>query len=636
MKKYLIISILVGGFLWTISYVVAEEEIDFNPKIKQHLEDEYNMTKATQEFARSIETLDLSGLNLTSTKGLEHFTNLHTLDLSDNMLTDSSFLKNMKYLKTVDLSYNQFDDVEFSSTDIQHLNLRSNHLSTIDNVQSLKSLLTLNLRSNNIEDLTPLENLTQLTYLNIRGNEVKEVIPLASLKNLTDLNARNNRIHSIEPLLSLPLNDRLLVSGNDISDIALLKDKLEDIDETDIELGMPKPRLSKDSGIYEDSFELEMDVEEGHEVYYTLDGSIPNANSNKYEGPIEISQEVMLNTPVISNHKTTMLREGFSFDPSEVKKAVTIKAVSSFKPSRLEPREYSDPITATYILDDELFSSELPVISLTVDPHNLFDEHEGIYVPGIWYEEDSEWSGNYAQKGREHEKPATVDFFLNNGDLDFHQNIGIRINGRASRILPQKSLRLYSRSDYGQSRFYTNIFDDLPYNEFNLLLLRNAGQDYDAAFMRDGLMHELVKDRDVDVQAFQPSIVLINGEYWGIHNVREKHTPDYFNVKYNIRNSDLTVMKGFNEDGKIDFDIKSGSNKDKTDYNDLLTYVEKNDMTNDENIEYVERQVDLDNFFNYVAYQVYFANADSFRNNLLIWRHNNGYEPDAPEGHDGR
>src|SRR5699024_3716303 len=184
------------------------------------------------------------------TKGLEHFTNLHTLDLSDNMLTDSSFLKNMKYLETVDLSYNQFENVEFSGTEIQHLNLRSNHLSTIDNVQPLKKLLTLNLRSNNIEDLTPLENLTQLTYLNIRGNDIKEVTPLASLKNLTDLNARNNRIHSIEPLLNLPLHDRLLVTGNDVSDIVLLEDKLEGIEETDIELNIPKPRLSKDSGTY--------------------------------------------------------------------------------------------------------------------------------------------------------------------------------------------------------------------------------------------------------------------------------------------------------------------------------------------------------------------------------------------------
>src|SRR5699024_9222885 len=108
-----------------------------------------------------------------------------------------------------------------------------------------------------------------------------------------------------------PLHDRLLVTGNDVSDIVLLEDKLEGIEETDIELNIPKPRLSKDSGTYEDSFKLKMDVEEGHEIYYTLDGSMPNANSNKYEGPVEISQEVMLNTPVISNHKTTMLRDGF-------------------------------------------------------------------------------------------------------------------------------------------------------------------------------------------------------------------------------------------------------------------------------------------------------------------------------------
>src|SRR5699024_11458490 len=60
------------------------------------------------------------------------------------------------------------------------------------------------------------------------------------------------------------------------------------------------------------------------------------------------------------------------------------------------------------------------------------------------------------------------------GSLNFKQDIGLRINGRGTRRLPQKSLRLYSRSDYGQSRFYTEIFEDLPYSEFNMLLLRNS------------------------------------------------------------------------------------------------------------------------------------------------------------------
>src|SRR5699024_1792541 len=40
--------------------------------------------------------------------------------------------------------------------------------------------------------------------------------------------------------------------------------------------------------------------------------------------------------------------------------------------------------------------------------------------------------------------------------------------------------------------------------------------------------------------------------------------------------------------------------------------------------------------FHYVAYQVYFVNTDSFSNNLMIWRKNTEFTPDAPYGHDGR
>src|SRR5699024_8959355 len=107
--------------------------------------------------------------------------------------------------------------------------------------------------------------------------------------------------------------------------------------------------------------------------------------------------EVMNALPVISNHETSKDKEAPSFLANEVKKAITVTAVSSYKKSKAQAREFSEQISKTYILDTTLFDSELPVISLNVDPHSLFDEHEGIYVPGVWYEEDSIWSGNYAQ-----------------------------------------------------------------------------------------------------------------------------------------------------------------------------------------------------------------------------------------------
>ena len=47
--------------------------------------------------------------------------------------------------------------------------------------------------------------------------------------------------------------------------------------------------FSKESGFYEDTFDLELYAPKGAEIYYTLDGSIPNENAIKYTKPIVIS-----------------------------------------------------------------------------------------------------------------------------------------------------------------------------------------------------------------------------------------------------------------------------------------------------------------------------------------------------------
>lgn len=631
---YLTIMLLIIP-LWIFAYASASKELVFDPKIASYLQKEFNTTDLSPKLIHSVKHLDLSNQNLTSTKGLEHFKNLEKLNLSHNIITDSSFLNELPYLTELDMSFNQLEHIESVNAKMENLNLQSNRLTSIEFTHSLEDLTTLNIRANDVLSLEPLEEVENLTYLNIRGNRVESLQPLSSLENLVNLNARNNQIQSIDPIIDLPLHERIFLSGNNINNFELLADKLDEIEEIDFEIDIPKPLLHAESGVYDRPFQLEIETDEDLEIYYTLDGSLPNANANKYEGPIEISREAMLEIPLISNHQTSSQEEALTFEPEEVKRAVTVTAVSSYKKGKSPAREFSKPVSATYILEPDLFSSSLPVISLTAEPRDLFDHYEGIYVPGIWYEEDSLWSGNYAKKGRAYEKEATIDFFHKDGQLKFHQNIGIRINGRASRRLPQKSLRIYPRSDYGQSRIYANIFKDLAYDEFNLLLLRNSGQDFNSTFLRDGLMHELIKDLDVDTQAYRPSIVLINGEYWGIHNIREKYDKDYIDIKYNVRDEDLVLMKAYTDKG-LHFDMKSGSDIDRKHYDDLLDFVSSDAITADKGLEHVETLMDLDNFLHYVAYQVYYVNIDSFSNNLMLWRKRVDYTPEAPTGHDGR
>ena len=49
------------------------------------------------------------------------------------------------------------------------------------------------------------------------------------------------------------------------------------------------PVLSHTSGFYEDDFLLTITAQAGAEIYYTLDGSVPDRNSLRYEEPLLIT-----------------------------------------------------------------------------------------------------------------------------------------------------------------------------------------------------------------------------------------------------------------------------------------------------------------------------------------------------------
>ena len=157
--------------------------------------------------------------------------------------------------------------------------------------------------------------------------------------------------------------------------------------------------------------------------------------------------------------------------------------------------------------------SELPIIHLVSDDYNLFDEDYGIYAYGNDYNNNYPYFG--ANFWQDWERPVHISMYENN-ELVIDQNAGIKIFGAYSRGWDQKSLAIYARSQYGKGNIEYPIFEDLNYDTFESLVLRNSGNDWMRSNMRDAAITSLMKGSGLDYQSFRTVSTYINNTYWGL------------------------------------------------------------------------------------------------------------------------
>ncbi|MBU9713514.1 CotH kinase family protein [Evansella tamaricis] len=597
---FLLIPVLFLG--WILAFSVASGPIisDENLEAAIRVELNYERGEIRADQLIDIQELRIRGMGIESLEGIQHMTGLISLDLRDNNIEDISYLSELTKLK--------------------NLNLRGNRLKDIESLANLESLIELNLRDNSIQDISPLSDLIVLRDLNLRYNQITNIEALRNLESL---------------------RDRLYLEGNSITDYSPISNYLKEINDTDVEFDEEflsnTPSFSHPGGFYDSEFELEITspIQEGV-IYYTLDGSEPDPMNNsqrtlKYTGPITIKNRTE-EPNTISNIPTNFLSGGREWrEPeSNVTKATVVRSKIVNEDSFFS----SYTTTQTYFVDAEY---TLPVISISTDSKNLFDDEIGIYVPGVNYNPELEElgeakigeTGNYEQRGREWERPVHLEFFETNRELAFSQNLGVRIHGGYTRSFPQKSLRLYARNDYGSNVINYSIFGDDSNDSFSSLLLRQSGNDWGRTMFADALMQEIVNHTSVETQAYRPSIVFINGEYWGIHNIRERYDHRYFRHNYGIERDDLVVLESNAE-------VDTGEQGDNGHYLEMMEYVENNDLSSPEEYAYVTNLMDTDNYITYMLSQIYFRNTDWPQSNIRYWRTKRNYEDGQPFPYDGR
>ncbi len=303
----------------------------------------------------------------------------------------------------------------------------------------------------------------------------------------------------------------------------------------------------------------------GATIYYTTDGSEPDASDNVYNGSLQFFQPTALRAVAVFNGGI----------PSEI-------------------------MTENYLVN---VNHAFPVVALTVEPDDFFGP-EGVYT---LFEEDIEVNVN-------------VEFFDTDGTTGFNQVVETEINGVSTAGFGQKSLALKAKGSLGDATMSYQIFPDSDFEEYRSLILRNSGNDYFNTYFRDALASSLVADIDdtddiitpplIYGQNYRPVIAYINGEYTGIYNLRERSDKRYIRANFGLDDDEIDLIE--NESEVKEGDIEA--------WNELQNELASTDYADADNFAQLAEKVDVDAYLDNMVFNLYIDNQDYPGNNNRRFR----------------
>ena len=348
---------------------------------------------------------------------------------------------------------------------------------------------------------------------------------------------------------------------------------------------LKKPDFSIKGGIYTAPIELQLSLQGDYPsdatIHYTTDGSEPTE-----ESPIAPTSLFI--------DKTTIIR------------AKTFSDSALSKPSKTE----------SYIFMGR--ETKLPIISVAIDSLYLWDDMIGIYTEGNYYyvmngtEKDTsdgigyDPNSNFLHKWR---RPCNIEYFSDNSPI-LNQLTEINITGNGSRFLDLKSLVFHANKRFGKKVFSHHFWQNKEIDEIKQLYLRNSGQDYMSTFLRDATISTIAGEHiDIDWSAYRPIILFINGEYYGLMNLRERSNEQYVWQNYHkLENIDMISQTHGYKNEILAGDLVEWENLENLFESDTTTYKSFYD------------KIDMDEFITHLVIESIFCNTDFPGNNLVSWR----------------
>ncbi len=328
--------------------------------------------------------------------------------------------------------------------------------------------------------------------------------------------------------------------------------------------------FSHRSGVYEGEIEVAI-TGTFDKLYYTTNGTHPK-HGKRYSTPLKIEKNTVLRVqPYYSGKRmdTTFLRS-FLFD----------------------------------------FKTKLPIVSIAIPDSSMWSSDRGIYAKGnnaVYNDSTKHWENCNFQK--KWERAMHVEYIDTSGNVLFNQQAGIRIFGETTRRLSEKSMKIVAREEYGKNRFEGAVFPLKPHIvEHKQFVLRTSGNDYRGTRFKDCLNSYLIRDLGVDYMAYQPIQLFINGQYWGLYNLREKVNKHFLCYNHNAAFDSSSIIMGR-------WVRQHGNARD---YMRMYRFFENLDTMDNSAYIKVKTMLDIRNYINYRVFQIFLNNSDS-RGNIRYW-----------------
>ncbi|WP_026509718.1 CotH kinase family protein [Butyrivibrio sp. LC3010] len=359
--------------------------------------------------------------------------------------------------------------------------------------------------------------------------------------------------------------------------------------------------FSAPGGFYNDSFALQLAADDGETIYYTTDGTRPTLESEIYDTEIKISNKS--GTNYVYAKEAVYNRLSGWYAPRTIDAGMIVRAIAVDSSGKVT-KEASQSYFIGLIRDTDY--QNMPVLSITTDPENLFSYEDGIYVAGKAREDALIQGLNKISSNANYlsglKKNSKIEYFEPNKSKSFEFNVEMSVLGDDSCIDKQKGLE-FDLNDADYSDFNgSGIIDFI--SSFGKIKLQ---QNYDDNLLkvRNHIVSSFAEDLNVSTMDCQPCILFIDGEYWGLYSLNAYYDEKYIKRHYGISGKEIDFH---NVEGYEDH------------FGEFYSFVTNNDLSISENYETVKSMLDIDSYIDYVCLNVYLGNSEFFSHQGTAWR----------------